>query len=478
MMSHQIQMLLFRRRLCWLLLLNALIACTSTKKVAPVSKSVPTLPALLPTTMGIPIQVYAKPLLQQAEKMAPSTFTSQHWPAYVQEGCDFRYKYKFVRSGFQFQVVDNRILITMNGAYQIAGSKSVCAFDKQIAPWVNGSCGFSPEPMRKVQIVIGTQLYLSPQYSIRAVTKVEKIQAIDRCLVTALNMDLTNTIIDSIRAAVNLFGKELDASVAALDLRALTGALSDQLTKEQALKGYGFLQIRPAGISLAPLQLRGDSLYTTLGFQAYPEVYAKSMPNPVPPALPALSTQTSASGFVLRTNVHYDYQTLDSILNRSLGNRSFFIQGKQVLIQHIDISGLANQRIMLKVDFDGFKQGTITLTGKPILDLNTQTLQVPDLDYDLATRDWLLRIGNSLFTKQLLTSLRTYATVPVQDLFQRNRKTLDALFNQEIHKGIWTKGQTHNFRLTGLVVEENQMRCQIELSGNLSVVVGDVFPKR
>jgi hypothetical protein len=66
----------------------------------------------------------------------------------------------------------------------------------------------------------------------------------------------------------------------------------------------------------------------------------------------------------------------------------------------------------------------------------------------------------------------------VQDLFQRNRKTLDALFNQEIHKGIWTKGQTHNFRLTGLVVEENQMRCQIELSGNLSVVVGDVFPKR
>jgi hypothetical protein len=465
-------------RFSWLLILVAFAACTSTKKVAPVSEVIPVLPTLLPTTMGIPIQVYAKPLLQQAEKMAPSTFTSQHWPAYVQEGCDFRYKYKFVRSGFQFQVIDNRILITMNGAYQIAGSKSVCAFDKQIAPWVNGSCGFSPESMRKVQIVIATQLYLSPQYAIRAVTKVEKIQAIDKCLVTALNMDLTGTIVDSIRAAVHLFGKELDASVAALDLRALTGALSDQLTKEQALKGYGFLQIRPAGIALAPLQLRGDSLYTTLGFQAYPEVYSKSMPNPVPPALPALTTQNSASGFVLRTNVHYDYQTLDSILNQSLGNRSFFIEGKQILVQHIDMSGLSNQRVQLKVEFDGFKQGTITLSGKPILDLNTQTLRVPDLDYDLATRDWLLRIGNALFAKQLLASLRNYATVPVQDLFQRNRNTLDALFNQEIRKGIWTKGQTNTFRLTGLVVEENQMRCQIELSGNLSVVVGDILPKR
>lgn len=164
----------------WYLVICAgvvLCSCVANKKAAPSTTSARTLPPLPASQINIPVKVYMKPLLSKMDLMTAKEFTSDKWPDYFQPSCDFRYKYRFVRSPFTFNCVNNKVQIGFRGAYQIAGGKTVCAFDKQVSPWVSGSCGFGNEPMRKVDINISSLLELSPQYQLRTYTRVDQLLA-------------------------------------------------------------------------------------------------------------------------------------------------------------------------------------------------------------------------------------------------------------------------------------------------------------
>src|SRR5215203_1919144 len=121
-------------------------SCTSSKKASIITPSnTRTLSALPASSINIPVRIYMKPLFAALDSANSKEFTSEKWPDYFQSSCDFRYKYRFLRSPFTFSCVNNKVLIVFRGYYQIAGSKTVCAFNKQVSPWASGSCGFGQE---------------------------------------------------------------------------------------------------------------------------------------------------------------------------------------------------------------------------------------------------------------------------------------------------------------------------------------------
>src|SRR5438067_1762720 len=84
-----------------LVLISTIIVagCGSSKKsTGQKSNLQDTLPALPLSEIDIPIKVYMPPVLQRIELMVPKEFTSDKWPDYTQSSCDFRYKYKFIRT--------------------------------------------------------------------------------------------------------------------------------------------------------------------------------------------------------------------------------------------------------------------------------------------------------------------------------------------------------------------------------------------
>src|SRR5882724_3362685 len=200
------------------LLLTALIfclgSCSPSRKLAPaatpVSSSViPVLPDTLPrlpvSEMDLPLKIYARPILTMADYMVPKEFVSDRWPDYMQPSCDFRYKYRFVRSGFALSCTNNKVGLQMTGNYQVAGSRCLCAMNKPVSPWVSGACGFGNEPMRKVDFTISSQINILPSYRIRTFSKLEQLKAQDRCIMSLMSTDMTQMILDSIRSSITAF---------------------------------------------------------------------------------------------------------------------------------------------------------------------------------------------------------------------------------------------------------------------------------
>jgi hypothetical protein len=190
--------------------------------------SIPHLPDTLPrlpvSEVDLPLKISARPVLAMADSMVPREFLSDKWPDYLQPSCDFRYKYRFVRSGFTLSCTNNKIGIQMTGSYQVAGSRCLCALNKPVSPWVSGSCGFGKEPMRKVDINISSRLNFLPNYRVQTISRLESLTAKDRCVVSMLSTDMTQQILDSIHSSVNAFCSYLDGTLAGLDFSGYPGS--------------------------------------------------------------------------------------------------------------------------------------------------------------------------------------------------------------------------------------------------------------
>ena len=140
------------KQLVYLPILIFLLACSSAKKIAASKEEPQTLPELPLSELDIPIKIAAAPIMAKAEKLVPAEFTSDGWPDFLHPSCDFRYKYRFIRTGLQVNCINNVISIKFGGNYQVGGSKCLCTAGIPVTPWISGSCGFPPQPLRKVNM--------------------------------------------------------------------------------------------------------------------------------------------------------------------------------------------------------------------------------------------------------------------------------------------------------------------------------------
>lgn len=450
---------------------SVLLSCSTSKKVV-LSGAMNSLPALQESVINIPLKIYAKQYLDKAELQTPLQFTSPGWPDFLISNCDFRYKYRFVRSGFRFSCVNNKATITMTGNYQIAGSKTVCAFGKQVSPWVSGSCGFSPEPMRRVEISIASTLRFQPDYTLRSLSGVEKISALDKCMVTVLNSDVTELVTDSICSSVNAFSASLDQTVSGLRFTALINKIGTAVGKKIPLSTYGYIKINPSAINIGAINYNKDTIYLTAGFACFPEVSSDSINHAVTNFLPPLRAMPLNGGFIINANAAYDYLFIDSLLTRLAKNNSFQIEGKTVTIQKVMVKGLENHMVELRFDFSGSKSGTIYLTGTPVLDIKNQVISIPDLDYSLQSRDLVLNLGKTFFNKRIIATIREKATIKINDLYKQNKPRLDSAFNRNFAQNIYVAGNSREITLTGLVIKKDNLLFQVRVAGFMNVIVG------
>lgn len=456
-----------------MLLVLLMAGCSTSKKTAvPVPEPiVKTLPPLTESVIHIPVKVVVKPFLQQAEQLAPKEITSEGWPAYMPSGCDFRYKYRFLRSGFQFSCLNNRVTMTMNGKYQIAGSKTVCVLGQSVSPWINGSCGFGDEPMRRVNIQLISDLKFTSDYRLQTSTRVEKVQAIDKCVVTIFNNDVTQQVMDSIAASVNFYGNEIDQNLRNLRFDEVLNPIAERAGKKIPLSTYGYMKLNANSVKLGAINLEGDTLRFVAGISCFPEISSDSINTATTKHLPPLSGVVNGDGFTLTTNAVYDYLTIDTLLTRTLRNREFDVKGEKIRISSVEVSGLDQYKVRFKISFTGTKKGTLFLTGTPELDLVSQQLQVPDLEYDLNSSSLVLVVGKTFFNRQILEGLRQQAKINVRDLYLKNKPKIDLQFNRSIMDGIFMKGATDELRLTGIVINKDNVQVQAQVKGMASLVI-------
>jgi hypothetical protein len=447
-------------------------SCSPAKQltVPAVTLSLPdTLPALPQSEIDVPVKIAGKPMLAAADSIVPKEFMSVGWPAYLQSSCDFRYKYRFVRSGFTVRCTNNHLSVALECSYQVAGGRCICAAGRPVSPWISGYCGFDKEPMRKVDLGISTQFGFLPDYHIRTASGLDQLKALDRCTMSIFNTDMTQQILDSIRSSINTFCKTLDAAVAGMNVAGYLHQTADRAFQRTPIGPYGYLVVNPVAIRVGTLNYVRDTFAVSLGISCRPELSSESKSSGPQASLPPLRSGGNRSGVTLYLPANYEYSFLTRLLNDSLHDKSFLYKGRQVVIKDVAIKGIGHHQVELKIDFAGSHEGRIYLRGTPVIDTAKQALSVPDISYSLESKEVLVKMARTLLRGKIRRTVQGNSFLDLAALLKTNLPSLNAQLNRVVAPNLYTTGQIRQLRLIGLLAGERTIQAQLLVQADLSV---------
>ena len=463
------------KHLVYLPLLMLFLACSSSKKMITSKEEQQTLPDLPLSELDIPIKIAAAPIFAKVEKLVPSEFTSDAWPDFMHPSCDFRYKYRFVRTSLQISSTNNIISIRFGGNYQVSGSKCLCTAGIPVTPWISGNCGFPPQPLRKVNMALSTNLQFLPNYQLRATTTINQIQPVDKCSVSVFSNDITQLVMDSIRSSLVTFSSSMDQTITGLNFDKFIMQLKDSSYRKIAIGKYGYFLLNPSAIRIGQMNYIKDSFSISLGITCRPQFSSDQVNHiPEPASFPALLQTDNRNSIRLYLNMNYDYDFLNHILRDSLHNKVFEVKGRTIVVKDAIISGIGNHQVELRIDFAGSNHGSIYLRGTPVLDTAKQTMSLPDIQYSLEGEDLALKIARSLFRNKIRKSIQGKSYLDIEALLNANKLMIDQVLNREWMKGIQSVGSLKEAKIIGMLVTGQNIQLQVFIAGELKLLGGNL----
>jgi hypothetical protein len=428
--------------------------------------------------INIPVQISLKPVYAMAEGHVDTLYTSPGYPdGWVQEACDTRYKYIFRRGPLQMKANGTSMNLGFTGYYKIIGSTRVCVAGAAISPWTPPCrCGFD-EPERRVNVSFTNSLSIQPDYKVKLLIRRNEPQALDKCEVCFWGQNITNEVLKGLKSELDLAKAELDKNYGTVDLKPQFQQLWSQLCRVYNVYGMGWLQINPQRVRINNLYAKDDSLYVYLGLSARP-VISFEKPEEKNLVVPNMANFSRMQGFSIFLDAMLNYDSLSAIMNRHMTNKEFdFNKGpvkKKFIIKDCRLYGSGNEKLIIRVDFSGTDDGTIYLTGKPVYDRETRILELKDIDFDIKSKDALLKTAEWLFNRRIITEITRNTRFDLTGWIDSAKVNINQQLNHEWVKGISSSGAINDIRLIGIYPLGESLLIRSNCTGNLSVKVESI----
>ena len=456
-----------------------LLATSCSKKIIPdkpfLSKTNFKMDSLPESELNIPIQVNMKPFYQLAEKKVALVYASPKWPDdWITVDCASRYKYQFVRGPLQFAAAGSSLNLGFTGYYKIIGSTRVCLGNTVISPWTPACrCGFD-EGERRVNVSFVNTVRVLPDYKINLNINRQEPVPIDKCTVCFFGADITNQVMKGLKTELDLAKKSIEDSFGVVDLKPQVQLLWNKLNTSYNLYGLGWLKINPQKIRLINLFARNDSLNIFLGMTAKPVISFEKSQDMMTLA-PNIDNSISKSGFNIFLDAMLHYDSLSNILNAQLQGKEFDLsKGKQkrvIRIQDCRIYGTGNERLIIKMSFSGSNSGIAYFTGKPFYDEKKKMIEVRDIDFDVKTKNLLLKSADWLFSKRITNEIAKVSKFDLSHYIDTAKVLINKQLSNEWIKGIKSYGKINDLRIAGFYPLTEHFIIRSNASGELMIKV-------
>jgi hypothetical protein len=464
-------------RICFVLIAFVLVLGTKAQKTS----SNITIDSLPESQIDIPIQVDLRAIYVLAENNVDTVFTSPNYPNdWVQSDCATRYKYHFRRSPLKMSMNGTMLDLSFMSYYQIVGSTRVCVSGAVLSPWTPGCrCGFD-EAERRVNVGFSSTFRLQPNFILNSRIVRKEPQALDKCSVCFWGQDITSEVMNGLKAELDASKKAMEDSFSAINLRPYMQQAWNMMNDVYAIPNVGYFSLHPKKLRMENINARNDLLSINIGISATP-VVSFARPEVTASPVPDLSAASHPGGFNVYLEAALQYDSLSHVLNGYLVDKRFdFSEGifkKHIIIRNTSVSGNESGNMLIRVDFSGSFDGTVVFEGKPSYNPEKKTIEINDLDYDLKTKNLLLKTGSWLFNKRIVTELKKYTSFDLSQYYDTASKTLNTWLNREWTKGIRGTGSVSDLKLTAVYALPQHLLIRSNCVGNLSVLVSEVSLK-
>jgi hypothetical protein len=446
-----------------------LVSCKTIQPLAP-DQSLEPIPVENPVVsyLNIPVEIDLRKQLKQVENSLPKSFSGAEKQC---EGVSFAYK--FDRDPINFQYKGSELYYEVDGKFEL--KLEYCPKCHQMwdqgsctVPRVFASCGANGEPMRRVKVGYSTKVEVLPNYTFQSETDLKRFDIIDPCKITVFKYDATTEVKKQVKSQLEKLEKDIDKQVNGIDIKSSLEEVWKELQQPISLQGYGYMYLQPKTIALSKPQFKNNLVQLDVNMSVAPLVSTRPQQFKTS-KLPQQETYKKRNGFDLSVDIIASYDTISNLANKAMQGKVWDLKGKKVVVKKISIEGTQSKKMLLKLDFEGYKKGTIYLQSIPYVDSITQILTLKEIDFDVKTKSVLLASAKWLFNDRILKEIQKSAVFDLKPLFVDAKQMMSNQLNSPLTPDVDMIGKVNDLQLNEVFLTADALLVRTRFTGELKL---------
>jgi len=332
-------------------------------------------------------------------------------------------------------------------------------FEVPLKIWVSAGYSVSPLGIKmsgyrdtefSIRIRLISKIVLSSDWKVKSETYVDSYDWISEpnVKVAGINIPIKSMASRLLNRNFDKITQAIDEQVADNIELKKSVEVAWKLAHEPVLLAKEFdtwLVIKPTGITMTPLLAKNGVLKSVIGINGYTQTVtsANKPSSPAIPNLPDLKIVNKVpDNFKVSLISLVSYEEAGRLAAAKFKGEKFsFLNGQyNVEVTTVEMYG-QNDKLIIKAGLKGSINGNIFLKGVPYYDPVSQQLSLKGLDYDLDTRNSIIKTANWLLQGQFSRMMEKRMVFPVGGQISDAKKTIQkALANFKIIDGVLIKG--------------------------------------
>ena len=453
------------------LLLFALMACKTIEPSLP-EFSIQNRDKIEPevSRLNVDVEVNMNQMFEEAEKSTPLLFDG------TSASCEgISYTYVFSRKPISFSTSPLQLETKIEGGFSL--DLSYCPLcitlwngkESCTVPRIYASCGLN-EKERGYTMRYLTTLGLSKDYRLTAKTELEEFTIKDPCELTFLNYDVTERVEKEIEKELKTMQAKMDEDIESLEVKSEIEKAWKELQQSIPVAPYGFLQLNPLSFSTTDLRYEDQTAKFSLSLFFSPMITTEPATQPYQP-LTEMIPKTRMEGFSILTDVASSYDTLSSILTTEFKDEVISIKGKEIVVRNLKVIGCQANRLVLRLEFDGFRKGKVYMVCRPEMDIEQQVLTLKDIDFELKTKALLLKSAEWLLGNRIRNEIAKKAKIDMSENLNSLMTTIENKLNRPLAPGVNVHSNLDDLRFNALVLGKTHLYIRTKLTGKVKIVI-------
>lgn len=246
-----------------------------------------------------------------------------------------------------------------------------------------------------------------------------------------------------------------------------------------------WLTIVPQGIKVSPLMASNGDFLLQIGLSSYLQTVTNGKPkvrlNLILPPLIIDNHLVNNVQIGLMGEISYSHAT--KILKQQLTGKQFsFANGKdQITVHDVALSG-SGDKLVVMLDVTGQTKkgfftknmaGKIFLKAVPYFDPETSSIRVRDVDYDLDTKDQLLKTANWLAKNRFVHAIENEVSLPFKAQLANGQKLLQQNLDNasRLNQSVKITGHINEIVPDAIYLTPTSIKAVVNAKGNLSAQI-------
>lgn len=300
--------------------------------------------------------------------------------------------------------------------------------------------------------------------------------------VAGIEIPIAGLVSRKMNESLSIFSKDIDENIKqSFEIKKYVLQAWNQIREPRQMsdKYRTWLLITPTDALTSPFIIDKNSIHTTISIKGYTQTYTGTKPvvAPVTDIPPLKVNEPIANGFQIGLLASIPYQEATQLLSQEIVGKNYsFSDGKyNVEVTQVDIYG-QNDKLVIKAGLKGSINGAIYLKGIPYYNAQSRILSLKNLEYDLDTKNILIKTANWLLQGKFLKQMEQQFTLPIGSQIDEAQKNIQQqLTNRQISKGMMLNGKLNALQPDQVYLTETSMIAVVFAKGELELKINGLL---